>query len=68
MAALILQFLPYLFQAATTIPQIWDYIQKVKADLQQKGQWSKEMEEAFNLELQNLEANPPDWWKPEDAA
>jgi len=26
------------------------------------------MEEAFNLELQNLEANPPDWWKPEDAA
>lgn len=66
MPAILLQFLPYLFQAANTIPQIWEYIQKVKADLQQKGQWDQATEDAFNAELQNLKDNPPDWWKPEN--
>lgn len=63
--ALFLQFLPYLFQAAAAVPQIWEYVQKVKADFQQKGEWSQEADDAFTAELQGLKDNPPPWWKPE---
>lgn len=63
MVAIILQFLPYLFQAAQTIPEIWDYIQKVREDLKQSGEWTQEVEDAFTAELQALKDNPPDWWK-----
>ncbi len=67
MAAIILQFLPYLFQAATTIPEIYEYIMKVKASLQQSKEWTPEMDAAFTAGLQDLKDNPPDWWKPEVA-
>lgn len=65
MPAILLQFLPYLFQAAKTIPEIYAFIQKVKVDLQQKGEWDAATETAFTAELQALKDNPPDWWKPE---
>lgn len=65
MPAILLQFLPYLFQAAAAIPEIYEYIMKVKAALQQSKEWTPEMDAAFNAELQALKDNPPDWWKPE---
>ncbi len=65
MAAIILAFLPYLFQAAQTVPEIFDFIQKVRKDLQQSGEWDQATEDAFTKELQALKDNPPDWWKPE---
>jgi len=66
MNSILLKFLPYLFQAAAAIPQIYEYIQGVKAALQQEHQWTPEMEEAFNQELADLKASPPDWWKTDD--
>lgn len=68
MPAILLQFLPYLFQAAQAIPQVWDFIQKTRENLKAKGEWTQEQEDAFNQELQNLKDNPPDWWKPEAQA
>jgi hypothetical protein len=65
MMAIFLQFLPYLFTAAQDIPQIYEYIQKVRADLQQKDEWTPEAEDAFNKELQTLKDSPPAWWKPD---
>ncbi len=65
MPALLLQFLPYLFQAAQSIPEIWDFIQRTRANLQQKEEWSQELEDAYTKELQDLKDNPPAWWKPE---
>ena len=67
MVAIILQFLPFLFQAAKDIPEIMDYINKVRASLQQSGEWSQAAEDAYTKELQDLKDNPPDWWKPEGA-
>lgn len=66
--ALFLQFLPYLFQAAAAVPQVWDYIQKTKEHFQQKGEWDQTAEDAFTKELDDLKANPPPWWTPETAA
>ena len=66
MPAIILQFLPYLFEAAKSVPQILDYIRKTRQTLQATGEWSQETEDAFTAELDALEANPPPWWKPEN--
>lgn len=66
--AIFLSFLPYLFQAAAAVPQIWDYIQKTRESLRQKGEWTQAAEDAYTLELENLKANPPDWWKSETSA
>jgi hypothetical protein len=65
MPALLLTFLPYLFQAAKAVPQVMDYIHKTREHLQQTGEWTQEMEDSFTKELQDLQSNPPDWWKPE---
>jgi hypothetical protein len=63
MPAIILAFLPYLFQAAQTIPEIWDFLQKIRADLQQSGEWDKATEDAYTAELAALKSNPPSWWQ-----
>lgn len=65
--ALILQYLPYLFQAAQEIPQILDFIKKIRSNLQQDKQWTPEAEQIFTQGLQDLEDNPPDWAKPDAA-
>lgn len=65
MPAIILSFLPYLFQAAKAVPQIVDFIQKTRTNLQQTGEWSQEAEDIFTKELQDLKDNPPDYAKPE---
>jgi hypothetical protein len=62
MPALILQFLPYLFQAATTIPEIWDFIQKLRTHASQSAEWTAEQEAAFDQQLDQWAKNPPDWW------
>lgn len=61
--ALILQFLPYLFQAAKAVPEIYEFVHRTRTALQQSNEWTQEMEDNFNTELVNLKANPPDWWK-----
>ena len=65
MPVILLQFLPYLFQAAADIPQIYDFLNRARTDLQQKNEWTPEAEQAFTQGLQNLKDNPPDWWKEE---
>lgn len=64
---LILKYLPFLFQAAAIVPEVYEYIQKVKAALKQENQWTPEMDAAFTAELEALKKSPPDWWKPESA-
>ena len=66
MSAVILQFLPYLFQAAQTIPQIMDFLNKTRENLKQTGEWNQETEDAFTAELENLKRNPPAHWKTDD--
>jgi hypothetical protein len=63
MPVLILQFLPYLFQAAAAVPQVYEFIKKTRDNMKQTGEWSQEMEDAYNKELADLKANPPPWWK-----
>lgn len=63
MPTLILQFLPYLFQAAAAVPEIYEFIHKTRTSLQQSDEWTPVMEDSFNKELADLKANPPSWWK-----
>lgn len=55
--ATFLVFLPYLFQAAQSVPKILEYINKMKANYQARGEWTPEADAAFTAELEN--------WKPE---
>lgn len=63
MPTLILQFLPYLFQAAAAVPEIYEFIHKTRDSLKQNDEWTPVMEDSFNKELADLKANPPAWWK-----
>ena len=60
-----LQYLPYLFKAAQSIPQVVDYVQKMKETYQWRGEWTPEADAAFAAELEQLKTNPPAHWKPE---
>lgn len=65
MTAIIIQYLPYLFKAAVSIPQIFEFIKKTRESLKQNKMWNNEAEAAFTKELDDLETNPPAWWKPD---
>jgi hypothetical protein len=62
---LFIQVMPELFKLAKDVPVVLDYIHKSKETFQAEGEWSPEAEAVFTKELEDLKANPPDWWKPE---
>jgi hypothetical protein len=64
MPALILQFLPYLFQAAKAVPQIVDFIKAIREHLKQTGEWTPDAETVFKQSLTDLENDPA--WQPEN--
>jgi hypothetical protein len=62
---LFIQVMPELFKLAKDVPVVLDYVKKSKEVFQQEGEWTPEAEDTFTKELEDLKANPPDWWKPE---
>lgn len=61
--ATLLKYLPFLFQAGRTIPQIVQFVNDVKSDLEQKDEWTPEAEKAFADLLDAEEKDSA--WKPE---
>ncbi len=52
-----LKYLPYIMQAAGSIPSLLDFAKKMKANYEAKGEWTPEADVAFTQELAN--------WHPE---
>lgn len=63
MPAIILQYLPYLFEAAKSVPQIMNYITAVRTNLRQTNEWTDEMETEYDKSLTAMEADPA--WTPD---
>jgi 3'-phosphoadenosine 5'-phosphosulfate sulfotransferase (PAPS reductase)/FAD synthetase len=61
--AIILSFLPYLFQAAKAVPEILTFVKNTRQHLQQTGEWTNEAEATYKQSLADLENDPA--WKPE---
>ncbi len=58
-AALFLQYLPYLLEAAQQIPKIYELISTIKADLKSKPDgWTSADEQAFKDSLAKMGADP----------
>ena len=55
-----LKDLPYLFQAGRAVPEIVQFVASLKKDLQQKGEWTPEAEQAFS-DLLDAEAQDSAW-------
>lgn len=66
-AALVLfiQYLPQLLQAAAAVPEVINYVAKMREHFQQAGEWTKEQDDAFSKEIDDLIENPPPEWRPE---
>lgn len=62
MPALLLQFMPYLFEAAKSVPQILDYIHKQKENFQRTDEWTDEMDALYTKSLVDLGLDPA--WTP----
>jgi hypothetical protein len=56
--ALIIQFLPYLTQAAKTIPEIIDFVQQLKTIFARKAIWTTEAAAAFDASLEAMRSDP----------
>ena len=52
-----LKYLPYLIQLGQSIPRIMEFIQKMKANYEARGEWTPEADAAFTEELAR--------WRPE---
>lgn len=59
--ALVLQFLPYLFQAAEAVPQLIDYIKKLREHAAQSDEWRPQQEAEFDTQLADAAKQP--WWQ-----
>ena len=62
--ALIIQFLPYLVQAAKTIPEIVDFVQQLRTIFARTTTWTPEAEAAFDASLETMRSDPA--WKSQD--
>jgi len=61
--ALVLKYIPYLVQAAGSIPEITGFIASLRAIFAREKVWTKEQEEAFDASVEELRNDPS--WKPE---
>jgi len=55
--AIFIQFLPYLIQLGQSVPRILDYVHKMKANYEARGEWTAEADQLFTEELER--------WTPE---
>lgn len=56
--ALLIKYLPFLFKAGQTIPEVLEFIEKLKTDFQQKDEWTPEADQAYRDSLDALERDP----------
>jgi hypothetical protein len=56
--ALVIQFLPYLTQAAKAVPEIIDFVEQLKAIFERKDIWTPEAATAFDGSLQAMRSDP----------
>lgn len=63
MPAILLTYLPYLFEAAKSVPQILNYIHAVRENAKQTNEWTTEMEEAYSISLVQMGLDPA--WQPQ---
>ena len=62
--ALVLKYLPYLVQAAGSIPEITGFIQSLRDIFKRDKTWTKEQESEFDASIEALRSDPA--WQPED--
>lgn len=62
-AAIVLQFLPYLIKGAAAAPELWDFIQKIRGHLNQTNQWTPEQRAEFDAKVEAVTSQ--EHWKPE---
>lgn len=56
--ALVLKFLPYLVDAAKTIPQIIDFVSELRTIFARTKTWTPEAEKAFDDSLEAMRSDP----------
>lgn len=54
----LIKYLPWLFKAGATIPEVMAFIEEIKADLAQKDEWTPELDQAYRDSLDALERDP----------
>ncbi len=62
--ALVIKFLPYLTQAAQSVPEIVGFISSLQAIFKRDKTWSPEQEAAFDAEVEALRSDP--YWTSHD--
>lgn len=61
---LVLKYLPYLVQAASTIPEITGFLSSLQAIFKRDKVWTPEQEAEFDASVEALRNDP--YWKPEE--
>lgn len=54
----IIQYLPWLIKAGQTVPEVMAFINQIKIDLKQSGEWTPEADQAYRDSLTDLENDP----------
>ena len=55
---IILQFLPYLVKASESVPQLIEFIAKLRAIFARDKSWTPEQEAAFDASIEELRNDP----------
>lgn len=63
---LFIKFLPYLVQAAASVPEITTFIASFHKHLSQSTAWTPAEQDAFDQETADLKSDP--YWKPHTEA
>ena len=62
--ALVLKYIPYLVQAAGSIPEITGFISGLRNIFSRNKVWTSEQEAAFDASVEELRSDPA--WQPEE--
>ncbi len=63
--ALVLKYIPYLVQAAGSIPEITGFISSLRDIFKREKTWTPEQEAAFDASVEALRSDP--YWTSHDA-
>lgn len=54
----IIKYLPWLLKAGQTVPEVIAFVNQIKADFEQKGEWTPAADQLYRDSLDALAADP----------